>query len=712
MDTLREQLKQLQVAFITLTAILFFPFEAFSNSGNQNIVNGLKDDFVIDKHQQTIIVDLSFNAAKTTKKSKVVLRVLNESNELIVNGDHNPPISTLNWNGQVSYRRYLKFRRELPVGNYKVIAGLIQVDGLRVQVSAGANASQLNSNDIEIAKLTIQGDEPVVVEAPRFNIINGLQAGKIRINSNQQSLSFNMSFNAIPTPVKTRIMIHIYDKDGRIAVNGDHYPPTPTMDWTGKIEYTYEVEFGKSLAVGEYRIVSALFEPDRTRRWPKLDIESGANAVQIDNKNVQIGTLVVERTAQVVAEAEMDHNNQMGNSDQMDHDDHMNHSDDMNHNDHMAHYDHRPNIVDVPVPFSKIASTWNKTANNTTVQRTNAIKDAKNLNGAFRVQCGVSRYLRTDPILNRDPGDPMSHMHTYFGGDVYPGADTDLPDITAQGTGSTCAGGIINKSLYWIPSMLRVGANGEHTIVEPTNFLAYYKNSLNVYGKTESVIFNRNNGVSDKNLIARAMPKELPESWFKLKMISYSYQGDSRVPKGNNTQWECPNKNGGNSKTNGYMPLDCRPGSTMRLQMWFPQCLNVKKQPLSQRESNKASNYSADNQFEWLRYAENRLNDDGCPSDTLEDQWVRIPTISYTVYYKIDPSGNSNWVLSSDHMMGDGRPGSSMHGDFMNGWNKQAAKSWYQDCLLNNKSCTNFYDNVGGNSWIRLIGDQNLLYKK
>jgi len=373
-------------------------------------------------------------------------------------------------------------------------------------------------------------------------------------------------------------------------------------------------------------------------------------------------------------------------------------------------HDHRPEIVNIPAPFSKISPSWNRTAKNTSVQNQTNIKDANNLNGAFRVQCGVSYYVRTDPLLNRNDTDPMSHMHTYFGGDVRTDDATDLDDLTAQGAGSTCAGGILNRSLYWIPTMLRAENDGTHTVVEPTSFFAYYKNSLNVYGKTEQVIFSRNEGVSDKNLIARALPKALPSAWYDLKMISYSYEGNANVEKGNSTQWECPGKSGGTRKTTNVMPLDCAPNSTMRVQMWFPQCLNTKKQPRSQAESTKASNYAAEDQLEWLQFAKNRVNEDGCPSDTAEDKWVRIPTLSYAINYKIDAAGNADWVLSSDHMMGDGRPGNSMHGDFMNGWNPDAASAWYQDCLLNNKSCTNFYDNVGGQKWVRLVGDKNALF--
>lgn len=301
-------------------------------------------------------------------------------------------------------------------------------------------------------------------------------------------------------------------------------------------------------------------------------------------------------------------------------------------------------------------------------------------------------------------------MHTYFGGDVATGKTTDLEDIVADGTGSTCAGGTKNRSLYWVPTMLRDEGDGTHTVVEPVDFFAYYKNELGAYGPTDSVIFARNSGTPETTLIARAMPSALPAGWFKLKMISYSYQDNPTVEKGNNSRWECPSQSGGTSKMFNAMPLDCAPNSTLRVQMWFPQCLNTKKQPISDGESNSPESYSAHGQLEWLQYAKERVNDDGCPSDTAEDTWVRIPTLSYNISYRVDDSGNASWILSSDHMMGDGRPGNSMHGDFMNGWDPSVAAAWYRDCLLDNKSCTNFYDNVGGGQWAKLFGHPNLLF--
>lgn len=370
--------------------------------------------------------------------------------------------------------------------------------------------------------------------------------------------------------------------------------------------------------------------------------------------------------------------------------------------------DARPTIINVPEPFARISPSWTRDKEMTSVQ-THTMNDANNLMGAFRVRCGVSYYVRTDPLLNRDESDPMSHMHTYFGGDVETGKTTDLEDLFAEGTGSTCAGGAINRSLYWVPTMLRDEGDGTHTVVEPVDFFAYYKTELGSYGPTDSVIGAKNSGIPATTLIARAMPQALPAGWFKLKMISYNYQDNPAVQKGNSSRWECPSRTGGTSKMFNAMPLDCAPNSTLRVQMYFPQCLNTKKQPLGEN-STKAESYTADGQLEWLQYAKKQVNDDGCPSDTAEDTWVRIPTLSYNISYKVDADGNANWLLSSDLMMGDGRPGNSMHGDFMNGWDPSVNAAWYKDCLLNNKTCTNFYDDLEDGRWAKLYDNPNLMF--
>jgi hypothetical protein len=69
--------------------------------------------------------------------------------------------------------------------------------------------------------------------------------------------------------------------------------------------------------------------------------------------------------------------------------------------------------------------------------------------GAFRVACDASHMSNDDPIVY--PGVVgAAHHHTFFGNTSI-NANTTNP---AAGGNSTCRGGTMNRSGYWIPSMV------------------------------------------------------------------------------------------------------------------------------------------------------------------------------------------------------------------------------------------------------------------
>ena len=71
--------------------------------------------------------------------------------------------------------------------------------------------------------------------------------------------------------------------------------------------------------------------------------------------------------------------------------------------------------------------------------------------GAFRISCEYSHMNNDDPIVF--PGVPnATHHHTFFGNT---GANAYSTTETLLATGnSTCAGGILNRSGYWMPSLI------------------------------------------------------------------------------------------------------------------------------------------------------------------------------------------------------------------------------------------------------------------
>lgn len=365
-----------------------------------------------------------------------------------------------------------------------------------------------------------------------------------------------------------------------------------------------------------------------------------------------------------------------------------------------------PTIVNIPAPFSTIARSFDRKGVNATELNRDSRK-ANNLNSAFRIRCGVARTERLDPVLARGPMDAMSHMHTFFGSDVELNKNTDNDDLVANGAGSTCAGGRLNRSLYWMPTMLRPSGADVYEPIMPSSFLAYYKTELNVYGKHDDVLFQQNTGTPDRTLILRAMPESIPREWFDLRMIAHFVNSGDVVDRRNDAQWTCTSRTGGVISSKDGIP-DCGPGR-LNLQFWFPQCLNLKKQPKGAL-ANDPGNYTRSGQDPWLRYALDRTEPNGCPKNDSENEWVRIPTLSFAVSFDVDSRGTRDWRLSSDLMAGDVTPGSTIHGDFVNGWDEETADAWYESCILDVESCTNYYKRVSANRWLRLDGENADLF--
>ncbi len=101
--------------------------------------------------------------------------------------------------------------------------------------------------------------------------------------------------------------------------------------------------------------------------------------------------------------------------------------------------------------------------------------------GAFRVNCRMSHWSFDDPIVWPRQA-AMTHLHQFFG-NTTTDAQTDPSKMDEFGK-STCMGGIINRTGYWVPVFIKVcpsdevGCNhAEHGKVFPAfENIVYYKN--------------------------------------------------------------------------------------------------------------------------------------------------------------------------------------------------------------------------------------------
>lgn len=89
--------------------------------------------------------------------------------------------------------------------------------------------------------------------------------------------------------------------------------------------------------------------------------------------------------------------------------------------------------------------------------------------GSFRTNCEFTKFSYDDPLLF--PGQPgASHLHMYSGNDSV-NAMSDTTNLANVG-GSSCSGGILNRSAYWTPAVIDMSTK---TPQLPVSSLWYYK---------------------------------------------------------------------------------------------------------------------------------------------------------------------------------------------------------------------------------------------
>ena len=212
----------------------------------------------------------------------------------------------------------------------------------------------------------------------------------------------------------------------------------------------------------------------------------------------------------------------------------------------------------------------------------------------------------------------------------------------ANSGGSTCLGGILNRTAYWTPAM--VSASGD--VVMPDRATFYYKTG---------------------QFLPPAATQTLPVG---LKMIAGSARatGKQTSPDGlmQVVTWICLN---GSARSAGDLTIpNCQPGDVVRLTVIFPQCWNGKDLDSPDHQSHMA----------YPLYSQRK-----CPATHP----VQIPEITEHFDWPVLPGANpATWHLSSD--MDTTKPGGlSAHADWMNGWDEATFAAIVQQCLQKALDC-------------------------
>lgn len=274
--------------------------------------------------------------------------------------------------------------------------------------------------------------------------------------------------------------------------------------------------------------------------------------------------------------------------------------------------------------------------------------------GAFRTGCQVVKHDWIDPVVY--PGiDGVSHLHTFFGNTGISYNSTSA-SIAATGN-STCRGGTINRSSYWVPSLIDIRTGVPQDPMFESNF--YYKSGYAIDQAKSPIV-------------------DLPPG---LRMIA----GDASC-----TSASCQTAglfscawSGGNS--NWYASIPPKSACQINGFSWlivgidFPQCWNgLLDSPDHKSHMTNPVNVGAN-------------NSGNCPTSHP----YALPQIAYQILYRYD-NKDANWFdnirLSSDKYPTTSPGGYSMHGDYVMGWGNDAqgvpvVPVWTQKCDREKKDC-------------------------
>lgn len=249
--------------------------------------------------------------------------------------------------------------------------------------------------------------------------------------------------------------------------------------------------------------------------------------------------------------------------------------------------------------------------------------------GAFRTICGYSHMAFDDPIVF--PGQPgMSHLHAFFG-NTGVNAYSTAQSLSTTGN-STCAGGIANRSAYWVPAMIDTAT---HKPIVPSDPIWYYKSGYN--------------GIAPADI--NAMPAGL-------RMIAGNMRAEGPQDM---AHWSCRN---GTISHSDSIP-NCDVGDYVTMHIDFPQCWDGVNLDSSDHKSHMADPVAG-----------------ACPSSHP----VAIPVITLNVLYLVRTANEAqNWRLSSDNTALP--PGYSIHADWFDGWNSDVRNTWIENCVRPSKDC-------------------------
>lgn len=294
--------------------------------------------------------------------------------------------------------------------------------------------------------------------------------------------------------------------------------------------------------------------------------------------------------------------------------------------------------------------------------------------GILRINCDFAHSDYDDPIVF--PGqDGAAHLHRFYGNTQLDENSTIASLFT--GGDSSCQGNALNRSAYWIPTLLAPSydqATGAR-LLDGSGQPAW-KAVPAVVGNDDVAheVFYYSAGVSDRQSI-----QPIP---LGLKMIAGSHMGqpgmeqDSSIVRWHCQSWESSDAT--NPRWSTSIP-ECAAPDRLRMDIFFPSCWNGVDLDSADHKSH-------------LAYPVENAGLSVCPATHP------TPIIRVSFHYAFgvlpdvyDPATQSSkgWIIASDmYDAGASAPGGmSLHGDWFNAWHPEALQAVLDTCIKGGFDC-------------------------
>lgn len=283
-----------------------------------------------------------------------------------------------------------------------------------------------------------------------------------------------------------------------------------------------------------------------------------------------------------------------------------------------------------------------------------AIPAADPNGGAFRISCNYAFMSNDDPIVF--PGVPnATHHHTFFGNTAVTAFSTNA-SLRAAGN-STCAGGILNRSGYWMPSLINTATGAPQ---KPDVVVVYYKT---IDAKSGPYIKAPPAGL--RMIAGKAKPQYLAQSQAAFMCQDLLHVNDAPAY---GKLWGGP-----------YLQACGGANELLRMIISFPQCWDGVN--LDSPDHQSHMKYACGNECENAQgQIANSAN--SCPASHP----IAIPNITINADFR-DLDKSATYRLSSDNYPTTLPGGYSLHADWMNGWDETIIDRVVKGCINSPKNC-------------------------